>query len=123
MRAAPCTQHPLRKCFLWTLKKSAMLHLVIDFLRVLGEAPCKGIQRPDSQALWIDLIGHLSGNFASLRITSKLIQQLGVCFPKKALDNRPKAWLLCGTIQLRDKAPSQQRLKVDAAKLWAAIYH
>ena len=54
-----------------------MLHLVIDFQAVLSQATCKGVQGPDGQAFWIDLIGHLSGNFAGLRIPSKLIQQLG----------------------------------------------
>src|SRR6266700_418433 len=54
-----------------------MLHLVIDFQAVLSQAMCKGVQGPDGQALGINLMSHLSGNLASLRIASKLMEKLG----------------------------------------------
>lgn len=116
MRATPCTQHSLRKCFTWTLKKSAMLHLVTDFLCIFGETTRKGIQGPGRQSPWIDLVGQKSRDFTGLCIPSELLNQFGVRFPKKALNNRTKAWLPGRPLQLRHKAPSQQCLKILAAR-------
>src|SRR5216684_2294652 len=123
MRAAPCAQHSLRKCFTWSLKEGTMLHLVIDFQAVLGETTRKGVQSPDCQALWIDLAGQQPRDFARLGISSKLVEQFRVGCTKKALDHRTKAWLLSRTVQLRHEAPRQEGLKVDAALFRTTIDH
>src|SRR5579863_3768365 len=94
MGTAARAEHPLHKGFSWALKQRAMLHLVIDFLAVLGEPPCKGVQRPNSQALWIDLTRHLPRNFTGLGVSPQLLNHFSRCFPEQTLNHGPKPWLL-----------------------------
>jgi hypothetical protein len=70
-----------------------MLHLVIDILAVLHETTRKSIQRPDGQALWIDLSGHQPGNFTGLCIPPKLLKQFRIRLAKQALNDGTKARL------------------------------
>src|SRR5579859_3150107 len=103
MGTLPREMHPLRKGFARALAKCLMLHLIIDLVGILTEPGRKAFQRPDGQAIRVNLRCHLAWVFAGLRVASHLVEQLGGGRPKKSLDHRPEVGLLCWALFLRDK--------------------
>ncbi len=104
-----------------TLPERGVTQRVIDFVGVLRQFPVKLVKRPYGVALWIDRLSYLARPHHQLRVSFKVVNELGIRGSEKSFTNRPETSFGRRPRLLHDLISRQQRFKVGALEFTPTI--